>query len=76
MPLKIEKMFAFVATDDEGNEGVCGFNVGGAGWMPMVGADMAMVEKLRPMALATAEKSGQRIKLVLFTNREEVEEIA
>ena len=73
--LKIDQLFAFVATDEDGNEGLCGFRSAN-GWIPMVGADMAMVEHLRPIALATAKASGQPIKLCLFKTREEVEDIA
>jgi len=74
MPLKIEQMFAFIATDEKGDEGVCGFK-GGDGWIPMVGADMAMVDKLRPIARMTAISTKTPIKLCVFTKREEVEEI-
>jgi hypothetical protein len=70
--LRIEKMFAFVAIDPEDdNEGVCSVQLGDTHY-PMVGADMAMVDKLRPYAEGLA-KAGMTIRLVEFTTRTEVE---
>ena len=72
---RIEEMYAFVA-EDKGpdDEGVVGF-MADTGWMPMVGADMARVESLRPIAEAAARASGKPVKLLRFTTREEVEAI-
>lgn len=75
MTLRIESMYAFVAVDPEDDtEGVIGFTAP-SGWIPMVGADMDMVEKLRPMAEGIARAHSQKVLLVHFTNREEVEVI-
>ncbi|GAH83034.1 unnamed protein product, partial [marine sediment metagenome] len=47
---RIEEMYAFVAEDTgPDDEGVVGVNTG-CGWMPLVGADMARVESLKPIA--------------------------
>jgi len=73
---KITEMFAFIA-EDKGpeDEGMVGMSFGD--WMmPLVGADMARINSLRPHALAIAKKTGKKVKLVHFTNREELEEIA
>jgi len=73
---KIKEIYAFIA-EDKGpdDEGVVGMSFGS--WMlPLVGADMARVESLRPHALDTAKKTGKKIKLIRFTHREELEEIA
>lgn len=69
---KIEEMFAFV-TEDSGpeDEGIVGMNTG-AGWMPLVGADMARVESLKPIAKQIAAVTGKRIKILHFTQREEL----
>ena len=75
MTLRIESMYAFIAVDpDDDTEGVIGFTAP-SGWIPMVGADMEMVEKLRPMAEGIARAHTQTVKLVHFTQREEVEVI-
>lgn len=70
---KIEQMYAFI-TEDKGpdDEGVIGMNTD-MGWMPLVGADMARVESLRPIALQIAREVGKPIKLLRFTQREELE---
>jgi hypothetical protein len=75
MPLKIERLFAFIAKDElTGDEGVCGFQ-SDMGWMPMVGADQAMIDKLRPMARSIAKASGKEIVICRFSIREEIETI-
>jgi hypothetical protein len=62
---KVLQMFAFVTTDkDEDDEGVVGQQSGTTGWMPLVGADMARVESLEPIAQAIADMHGQPIRLL------------
>ncbi len=72
--MKIERIFAFIAKDDQGNEGVCGFQ-SDMGWMAMVGADQAMIDKLKPMARSIAKSSGKTITICRFSIREEIETI-
>ena len=69
---KIEEMYAFIA-EDKGpdDEGIVGF-MAGTGWLPMVGADMARVESLKPIARGIANATGTKIKLLRFTQREEL----
>jgi hypothetical protein len=43
-------MFAFISEESPGNEGVMAFKAPNGLWWPMVGADMARVEQLRPIA--------------------------
>jgi hypothetical protein len=75
MPI-IEEMFAFISYDKDGNdEGVCAFHGGYGVWMPMVGADMARVESLKPIAKILAKESGKNIKLCKFSSRTVIEEI-
>jgi hypothetical protein len=71
MVLKIESITAFVAVDREGNEGIMAFN-GPLGWMPMVCADEARVESIRPMAEKVREKTGVEYRVLRFSRREEV----
>lgn len=40
--------------------------------VPMVGADAARVESLKPMAQAMATQLKKNIKIVVFSNREEI----
>lgn len=72
--LKIEKLYAFVADDAEG-EGVCGFVGPDGRWMAMVAADKARVESLKPIAQDIARQTGRPIKLLCFSVREQIERI-
>jgi len=70
---KIEQMYAFVCEDSgPEDEGIIGMQTG-MGWMPLVGADMARVKSLRPIAETIARSSGKPVKLLRFTTREEIE---
>ena len=73
MTLSIDTITAYIAVDDEG-EGICAFQ-GPGGWMPMVAADQARIDSLRPMAEALAEGSGRRIVVARFSVRTDVEVI-
>jgi len=75
MKLRVDEIFAFVSEDADGDEGICAFVGEGGMWMPMVCADMARVDSLRPMAKAIRQKTGMKIKLVRFSKRSFVEEI-
>jgi len=69
---KIMEMYAFVAEDkDPEDEGIIGF-MAGTGWMPLVGADMARVDSLKPIARDISRNTGKTVKLIRFTNREEL----
>ena len=71
---KIEKIFAFVAEDTgPDDEGVVGMSVGGT-LLPLIDADMDRVECLRQVAHNIGVHTGKKIKLLLFTQREVLEE--
>ena len=71
---KITEMYAFIAEDSHEDEGIVAMKVGNM-MMPMVGGDMARIESLRPIAENIARIYGQKIILVKFTNRIDIEEI-
>ena len=72
---RIEEMYAFVAEDFEpDDEGVVAMSVGDV-MLPLVGADMARVESLRPIARNISAETGKRIKLLHFTHREELGDV-
>lgn len=71
--LRIDQVWVFVAQDDAGNEGVCAFNAGNLGWLPMVAADEKRVASLRETAAQMAKTSGDKIVLCKFSVRDEVE---
>jgi len=64
---KVTEMFAFVAADkDPEDEGVMAMRLPNGEWAPMVGADMARVVSLRPMAEAIKEATGKPYKCLRF----------
>ena len=74
MSLKIEKMYAFISEDKDGNEGVVGVRTGQE-WVPLVGADMSRVNLLIPLAQQIVNKTKRPIKILMFTDRKEINEI-
>lgn len=69
---KIQEMYAFIVEDSgPDDEGVIGIQ-SEEGWLPLVGADMARVESLKPIARGIGNKIGKKVKLVHFTNREDL----
>ncbi|GAJ01744.1 unnamed protein product, partial [marine sediment metagenome] len=66
---------AFVAEDlGPEDEGIVGMGTK-AGWIPLVGADMARVESLKPIARNIATQTGKKIKLLHFTHREDLGDV-
>lgn len=73
---KIEKLYAWVATEPDGGEGVCGaFIREMGGLVPLVGADRERIESLRPYAELTRRGSGYPVRLVEFSTRTDMEEL-
>ena len=72
--LRIDTVHAFIVLDHDGTEGIPAINVDGT-MMPLVAADAARVESLRPIAQLMADAQGVTIRLVRFSVREEVEEL-
>ena len=72
---KIEQIYAFIAEDeDEDDEGVVATDVMGM-MMPLIAADRDRVDSLRQIAADIVVKTNKPIKLVVFTNRADVEQI-
>ena len=67
--MRIDSLFAFIVVDDDLTEGVPALDVEGIGLMPMMGADLAMVDVLRPHARAWAAHHGKPVALVHFSRR-------
>ena len=69
MGLKINRLFAFVVVDPEdGNEGVIGFQNSNGDMMPMIGADVARVKSLIPIADSIAEQTGLSYEIRYFVS--------
>lgn len=72
--LRIDEMFVFIASDSDG-EGIPAFSTPSGLMMPLVCADKARVDSLRERAKQMAKQSGNRITLVRFSVREDLEVI-
>lgn len=70
----IERLWAFVVHDGLG-EGLVAFQNGGE-WFPMVAADADRVEDLKAIAKKIVKRTGQKITLVEFSKRTEIEVIS
>ncbi len=73
---KITEIYAFVSVD-VGGEGVVGMEINVNNrptFMPFVCADLERVRDLRPIARDMAKQTGQKIKLIKLSVREEIEE--
>lgn len=76
---KIDQMYAFIIEDTgPDDEGVIAFEsksetTGESVWLPLVGADMARINSLRPLAKGIGKQIDHKVMLVRFTNRENLE---
>lgn len=70
----VQEVWAYLVVHGDGDEAIPAFHTG-SGWMPMVAADRARLESLRPHAERTARASGKPVVLVRFDRRTDVETI-
>jgi hypothetical protein len=74
---RIQSLTAYVAVDPaDDSEGVVGHLLADGTTMPLIGADEKRLEDLRPYAEHVAQMTGQTIKLVRFSVREDLEVIS
>ena len=75
MPFTITEIKAYVSVDEGGEEGVCAMLGNDGMWLPMICADDRRLGLLRPLAEQLAKSTGKPIKVLRFSQREEVEVI-
>ncbi len=68
-------LYAFVAVDEKGNEGICAFNIPSVGWTPLITGDEKNLPTLEKAAQHLKGLTEKRIKLLKFTTREDMREI-
>jgi hypothetical protein len=72
---KVTEIFAFIAEDTgPDDEGVAAALMGN-NWVPLLGADMARIDSLRPLSEQIAQSTGKQVRLLKFSHREEMEVI-
>jgi len=67
--LRITELYAFVSKDENGHEGIMGFQTPDGNMMPMIGADVERVESLKPYADMISEKMGVGYEIRYFIQR-------
>lgn len=68
---RINKLFAYLSVDENGNEGLCAGPFNGM-TLPLIAADAARLSGLSDMAEMLAKVSGRKIVLVEFTTRKDL----
>ena len=69
---RILSIWAYTQVDELDEEGIIGtFDAPRNTWMPLVGADLARVKSLQPLAQSVADKTGRPVRLVHFSVRTE-----
>lgn len=71
--MKIASIHAFIATEDDGGEGVCAFKNIEGNWVPLIAADETRLEQLRTIAAGIAADMKVNITLAKFSTREDIE---
>lgn len=68
-PQRVTELYAWIATERDGGEGVPAASMvvdGQLMLVPLIGADLARLESLRPTAVAVANESGCPVRLRRF----------
>lgn len=71
---KIERLYAWVATEPDGGEGLCSMPVGDM-IAPLIGADRERIESLRRYAELVHRSTGFSVKLKVFGSGTVLDEI-
>lgn len=70
----VQEMYAFLSREDGKNEALCAFLDEKRGtWMPMVGADIEVITRLKRIARQIAKETKKEVILVKFSTRTELE---
>lgn len=76
MEKTISTITAYIAVDNDGQEGIMGAQMGDGMFMPLVGADEARMMEYYPVAVKISELSGHKLpfKILQFSNVEDITE--
>ena len=70
----VDELYAFLLIDEDGDESVPAVGTE-VGMLPLVGADWARIDAMRPIAQRIADENGKEITLARFHLRENLEVI-
>lgn len=71
--LSIDRLWAYISRDAEGNEGLCAASINGM-LTPLIAADPARLANITPIAETLAAVTGKTVVLVEFPVRTELRE--
>ena len=72
----IQDLFAYLATNPEGRQGIASIKVTDEVWLPLVTENREQIDQYRPIAQQLAALTGKPVTLVRFGNAEVVDTIA
>ena len=72
---RIERLYAWIATEPNGREGVPMVNSPEGGWVPLIGADRDRIESFREHARYYQRQLGCSVRLVCFDHLVEIEKL-
>ncbi|KKN68345.1 hypothetical protein LCGC14_0452210 [marine sediment metagenome] len=72
--MKLDKIYAYIAMDNQGNEAIVAASIGEI-IMPLVMGDRLRVESYREIALEVGRTENVPIRLVEFTKRSDIERV-
>lgn len=75
VPLKIERIYAWIATEKDGSEGVPSMSTPDGWHHAMLGADKERVESYREQVVMLRKQLGIPIRLVCFERLVELERL-
>lgn len=74
--MAVKELYALVATDPQGNEGVAVVQVEGGVPIPLVAETREVIEQYRPFAAKLAQTFGKPVIVSRFSVREDLESIS
>lgn len=71
IPKKVTELYAFICVEDSGDEGIMAFTAPSGVTLPMIGADMARVNALRPIADKMSKHYNRFYEIKYFVLKEQ-----
>jgi hypothetical protein len=71
--LKVNTIYAFIAEDADGTEGIIGQLMPDNSWLPFIAADEERLSQLKLFAQKISNVTKKEIKLIKLSKREDVE---
>jgi hypothetical protein len=65
----ITELYAFISTDEKGNDGICAMTAANGMTLPMVTSKRRNADAMLPTAEKIARLSGRKIKLIRLSER-------